>query len=929
MNRSELDVLAYLVPRRGSFWRWSRGAQGVEWLDGRTLAFRQEIIDVLAHLAPGGLPPFGAVLLLLAASRDNWTAADNRARILSLGAGIAPYDVAGIPQSGTRVVSSLVWAKARAEIAGVLDDLDRIAELPPELRQSLRAKCVIAETAFEAGQRAVPPLATDAIVMALTQGFDPEPLFDTDKSDDALEQFQMELRSLRTGLAQLDAERLRLRIQTGLDQIVEPAPLDLPDPLRVRHLLARLRDDPELAGVAQIARNLLAAIHIPRALAAPQDLPVGGVSDISSRGELDRLLVSELAHDDLTLATRIALKEALYLRREAPVSTPPRGRIILIDTGIRLWGVPRVFATSVGLALAASSEAKRISCFRPHGKAVHSADLTTREGLLAQLEALNPCPHPGEAVREMIRSLEEDRKDADVMIVTHDDASTDPDFGRLLRAIDPDRDWYVATVNGEGDFRLHLTGPDGRRALCSAQLSLEALLAPASSKRPAPTPLRDVTVDPTLPVILSSDPFPLLLPVQAEARRAIVSNKYGLLSVTRDGRLMRWRDELHGASELCPGAPPGAMMGFHVDEESGFVFYVTCETPPGKRPRTHVLVGNPQESVWRRPEIRATEMLRASAHHGGVLLLLYDKRVLALDAHGQTVADGSAPEASRWHSGRFYRCGAGWYAAHFDGQDIGFSRVTERDSLAIFDRKGHGPWQLMRGGHVAAVTGPPLVTREPPNLRAIDSFQMSNNGMRILVHGWVGKASHGREAYLLDLKAPFTWRKVPPGSHAALLGDPLRWSRSCGVNVYTHFDAISADDAGDVVLVRRGRRLVVRLSASGNLCLERMSRADGDLRTSTTVSFGRARPAPGARFRLRRAEWKDGSRAFLDSRGMLHLKSADVRLPEITIILSDRSLGGRTSEGHTFGWAFFHPEPPTAGDVYVHALLRRFTARLR
>ena len=79
-------------------------------------------------------------------------------------------------------------------------------------------------------------------------------------------------------------------------------------------------------------------------------------------------------------------------------------------------------------------------------------------------------------------------------------------------------------------------------------------------------------------MILSSDPFPLLLPVQAEARRAVASSKYGLLSVTRDGRLMRWRDELHGASELCPGAPPGAMMGFHVDEESGFVFYVTRET---------------------------------------------------------------------------------------------------------------------------------------------------------------------------------------------------------------------------------------------------------------------------------------------------------------------------------------------------------------
>ena len=39
-------------------------------------------------------------------------------------------------------------------------------------------------------------------------------------------------------------------------------------------------------------------------------------------GDFDRLLVSELAHDDLTLSVRIALNEALYLRREAPARDP-------------------------------------------------------------------------------------------------------------------------------------------------------------------------------------------------------------------------------------------------------------------------------------------------------------------------------------------------------------------------------------------------------------------------------------------------------------------------------------------------------------------------------------------------------------------------------------------------------------------------------
>ena len=107
--------------------------------------------------------------------------------------------------------------------------------------------------------------------------------------------------------------------------------------------------------MARLARLLLAAVHMPTPLSLREELPVGGVSDISNRGSLDRLLLSELANDDLTLAVRVAMNEALYLRREIPPSTPQHHRAILVDAGIRSWGVPRVFATAVALAFMAST----------------------------------------------------------------------------------------------------------------------------------------------------------------------------------------------------------------------------------------------------------------------------------------------------------------------------------------------------------------------------------------------------------------------------------------------------------------------------------------------------------------------------------------------------------------------------------------------
>jgi len=42
----------------------------------------------------------------------------------------------------------------------------------------------------------------------------------------------------------------------------------------------------------------MAAVRLPRRLAQREELAVGGISDITNRGPLDRLLLSELAHDD-------------------------------------------------------------------------------------------------------------------------------------------------------------------------------------------------------------------------------------------------------------------------------------------------------------------------------------------------------------------------------------------------------------------------------------------------------------------------------------------------------------------------------------------------------------------------------------------------------------------------------------------------------
>jgi hypothetical protein len=53
------------------------------------------------------------------------------------------------------------------------------------------------------------------------------------------------------------------------------------------------------------------------------------------------------------------------------------------------------------------------------------------------------------------------------------------------------------------------------------------------------------------------------------------------------------------------------------------------------------------------------------------------------------------------------------------------------------------------------------------------------------------------------------------------------------------------------------------------------------------------------------APWVAGSRAYLDSRGLLHLKSSHAGIPELTLVLSDGVLGGWCANGGVFGPAYF------------------------
>ena len=153
MNDDLRITREYLTAPQGAFWSWQERGEVLTWADGKTIVFREELRHVLARLAPRGLPPFGSVALLLAATRDNWGEAPSESGIL---AGCLRCAVGTEDQSGI--------------LNDVIVGLERVHRLDRDLRTHPEAKAALAEIVFEGARERTSGPAADTVVENLRRG---------------------------------------------------------------------------------------------------------------------------------------------------------------------------------------------------------------------------------------------------------------------------------------------------------------------------------------------------------------------------------------------------------------------------------------------------------------------------------------------------------------------------------------------------------------------------------------------------------------------------------------------------------------------------------------------------------------------------------------------------------------------------------------
>ncbi len=207
----------------------------------------------------------------------------------------------------------------------------------------------------------------------------------------------------------------------------------------------------------------------------------------------------------------------------------------------------------------------------------------------------------------------------------------------------------------------------------------------------------------------------------------------------------------------------------------------------------------------------------------------------------------------------------------------------------------------------------------------INILAVSPNGTRVVIkHQW-NRDTHSETAVIDVLNRTVT----PVRGDPYLAVDPEIWK---WVHPRTYRNRIRA-------IARHGKGLLLQTSAHDFLSLsydyvkDRFRIMPLNINRNRLTLMRTFRPIPGppgVSYKLQMAEWTDGSRAFLDSRGLLHLKSSDPKIPEASFVLAEGTVSGWCATGELWGNDYYTGQKSSKNlSNDIKNILSEFASRLR
>ncbi len=331
---------SYFQPHTHYFWEFAEDGEVIAIPYGSTIAYRGLVENTLYALSYQGLPRFGTVLMALAALSE-----DGGGLLKEIKELLTRYD-----KSTDKVI-----------LNSSIGFLNRLAKVPTEYKIGKMKENLLRGIFLNSHRRIGAKQARKKIYPRFKEKKESEDFIAVTKVDS--DYFYADFRPLQMLAEKFPTTKSILAAMLGLPELPEEIELPVVEEPQLpsepdEDLVERLVDQAQTFQIGSLVRHLWSGFTIPFHSHTPSGRPFGGVSDITNKGDISRLLISEYAQEDIVFLSRLANSEALYLSRESPPATADKQRDILIDITLKNWGVPKILAFASMLAIAHHPKSK-------------------------------------------------------------------------------------------------------------------------------------------------------------------------------------------------------------------------------------------------------------------------------------------------------------------------------------------------------------------------------------------------------------------------------------------------------------------------------------------------------------------------------------------------------------------------------------------
>ena len=499
-------IIEYLQSYDNYFWQYEDNGKVIAVPNGPTIGYSEHLLrEIIFYLAPHGLPRFGSLLLAIAATNTHGQ------NILEDIEELVNRHAAEIEK--VEVIKGLEFAKILTQLPARYKKGNLRLELLRGIfsnshnslgrKKSLKILKQLNKSAYTIKNfyniLEKTPITKEQIVD------DFKTLIIIGRELDSVEAIMVRL----TGLPEIDLEDLRIELEKEAEE---------------EGLIDQLVKNNKTFYVGALVSRLISGLHIPFHSSLPSEQPLGGVADITNKGNFDKLLMSEFAYDDQILLSRLANNESLYHHREAPPADNNYARVILIDTSLKNWGTIRAISFASMLAIAHHPKNKNPCRVFLIGKSYIEIEFETVDDIIDGLEVLDSSLDPGVGLQKLFK--QEQIEHSEIFYIGTI-ASLDGPSMQLFNAELGKRIDHWLHPNEKGEISVYKNPKRGKRFIQTLKLPLKELWVKPKGATKEITTYVDYD-------------FPILFP--ASRLKQTWQGKRYLYAITKNRGLLRFYD---------------------------------------------------------------------------------------------------------------------------------------------------------------------------------------------------------------------------------------------------------------------------------------------------------------------------------------------------------------------------------------------------